>query len=405
MPGILKENINKIYLFGLMLLAFIMPLQKTVFTWVLVAFVVFWIGSGELKIKVQSLNHNIKSLLFFISFYFLYILGLIYTSNMASGIFDLQIKVCLFVFPFVFFSISKKIVLKPILLSFIAGCFVSFLICICVAFYKYFLTHKTGGFYYNELSMTFHPSYLSMYVDFAIACLISFEFDRRKNTLFYPRYFSIILIFIFSVFVGLLSSKMGIIVFILIFLFSITILILKYHKIKIGLGIITLCLIITSTFLYFNPYIYDRFDTARKSFLGQYHDPVDGTYNREHIWESGISIIMKNTLIGVGTGDTKDELLNEYLRTNLKDAYDKRLNAHNQFIQTFISIGILGFLILLALFIVPFIFAWKKKNWLFILFTTIVFVNFLVESMLETQAGVVFFAFFNTLLFLDLKKE
>ncbi|NTW34223.1 MAG: oligosaccharide repeat unit polymerase [Bacteroidetes bacterium] len=400
-----KKNIDKIYLYGLLLLAFIMPLHKAIFSWILILYAIFWIVSGGWNEKIKSLKNNFKTFLFLISLYFLYLIGLLCTSNIEVGLFDIQVKVCLFAIPFILSSISKKIVLKPVIFVFIAGCLLSFILSIGVALYQYIHTGSTIVFYYTKLSLIHHPSYLAMYIDFAIACLIWFEFDRKNTSLFYSKYITFLLIFIFSIFVGLLSSKMGIIILVLIFLFTIILFVSKYHKIKTGFALLALCFLFFSTLIFFNPEIYGRFDTARKSLLGQYTDPVDGTYNRKQVWKAGISIIMENSIIGVGTGDSKDELLKEFQKNNLKDAYEKKLNAHDQFIQTFISIGILGFIIILALFIIPFILAWKKKQWLFMIFLIIVFVNFLVESMLETQAGVVFYAFFNTLLFLEMKKE
>ena len=41
----------------------------------------------------------------------------------------------------------------------------------------------------------------------------------------------------------------------------------------------------------------------------------------------------------------------------------------------------------------------KTKDYLYSLFLILIAINFLTESMLETQSGVVFFAVFNTLFF------
>ena len=90
--------------------------------------------------------------------------------------------------------------------------------------------------------------------------------------------------------------------------------------------------------------------------------------------------------------------MDKYKEKNLWFTYDHKLNAHNQFIQTFISIGVLGFLTLLASIIIPMIYAIKRNNMIYVFFLLLFFINILVESMLENQAGVVFYAFFSSFL-------
>jgi O-antigen ligase len=72
----------------------------------------------------------------------------------------------------------------------------------------------------------------------------------------------------------------------------------------------------------------------------------------------------------------------------------KKLNAHNQFLQTFIGTGIIGFVLLLLITIGTLIYGFVKKNYILALFSTLIFFNFLVESMLQAQAGFIFFVFF-----------
>jgi len=87
-------------------------------------------------------------------------------------------------------------------------------------------------------------------------------------------------------------------------------------------------------------------------------------------------------------------------------AYKQRLNVHNQFLETFVGQGILGDIILLLLLIYPFIQSLKKQNYLFALFLLLIGINFLFESMLNRQAGVLFFAFFYSyFIFVEYKEK
>ena len=81
--------------------------------------------------------------------------------------------------------------------------------------------------------------------------------------------------------------------------------------------------------------------------------------------------------------------------------YKKNFNAHNQFLQVLIDHGLIGFLILLFYSFFMIYSSIVKKKFIFTIFLCVIVLNFLTESILETQSGVIFFAFFNTILFFD----
>jgi O-antigen ligase len=128
-------------------------------------------------------------------------------------------------------------------------------------------------------------------------------------------------------------------------------------------------------------------------------DPTDGTVARVEIWKVSLELIRKNLFFGVGTGDVKDILLESYRRNGLEPVFLQKLNAHNQYFQTFIALGFFGFTLLALMLLIPAILALKHHEYLYFAFISIIAINLLFESMLENQAGVVFYAFFNVLLF------
>ena len=103
-------------------------------------------------------------------------------------------------------------------------------------------------------------------------------------------------------------------------------------------------------------------------------------------------------MIGVGTGDAKDALNKEYEKQNITNALTNKFNCHNEFYQVFVTLGIIGFLLLLVTIFFPLVHAFKTSNYLYAAFLLIIIFNFISESMLERQAGVMFYAFFNSLL-------
>ena len=100
----------------------------------------------------------------------------------------------------------------------------------------------------------------------------------------------------------------------------------------------------------------------------------------------------------MGTGDSKDELLKEYEKQGMAGAIENKLNTHNEYYQVIVGIGVIGFVLFLLSIFIPLGFAFKSNNVFYMFFILIIIFNFLSESMLETQAGVMFYAFFNSLL-------
>jgi O-antigen ligase len=128
--------------------------------------------------------------------------------------------------------------------------------------------------------------------------------------------------------------------------------------------------------------------------LNSDEEGFNSTTGRISIWKNSLQIIAKNSVLGVGTGDAKDEILKHYKLKNEKELYSKKLNSHNQFLQTTIAIGLLGLIVLLLILGIPLFLFYKQSDFLAVIFVLLIVFNFLFESMLETQAGVIFFSFF-----------
>ena len=117
---------------------------------------------------------------------------------------------------------------------------------------------------------------------------------------------------------------------------------------------------------------------------------------RIEFWKTAFKIVEKNPIIGVGTGDIKDAFQNQYLKDEslLEDQYRRR--AHNQYITILATFGVIGLLIFLVYLIAPLFYLTEYRS-AYLCFWLIATLSFLSEDTLETQAGVTFFAFFNSL--------
>jgi len=122
----------------------------------------------------------------------------------------------------------------------------------------------------------------------------------------------------------------------------------------------------------------------------------ESTDVRWKIWQASFSAIKENIIVGVGTGDVKETILNKYKEMGMEGAYQKELNPHSQYLQSFLTFGISGIVLLLASFILPMYFAFKHQQYLYLYFIIMIMLFLTTESLLEVQGGVLFYSFFNS---------
>ncbi len=349
--------------------------------------------------------------LFFAVLYLLYLLGLLYTDNFDYGLFDIEVKLSLLIFPVLISTLPSAFyeakIIYRIFWSFIIGAFISTFVCIVYALFKFSFFHSTSDFYYSRLSVFLHPGYFSMYLNFAVAVLFYFLFERWNDLTSATRFICILLIAWFFIFIILLSSKAGILSLAIVFLVYIGYSLIRRKRIvQALLMLIGISLAFWISFTLF-PKSFGRINQAGKVVASSEEvksETKEGTGERILIWRSSLDVIKNNFLFGLGTGDVKDGLLEVYKSKGISMAEERKLNAHNQYLQTFISVGVIGFLALILMIVLPGISALKHNNILYFLFLIIIGFNFLVESMLETQAGVIFYGFFNSYLFIIQKR-
>lgn len=405
-------DINKLKIYLLIAIFFVLPLNKVLTTWNLILYTLFSIPNIIALLKGKLSGYSNLKVVYFGILYILYVIGLINTTNFTYAFFDLEVKFSLILLPFLFYITEKQLLntnlVNIYLISFIYGLVLNITVCLVVAIYNYFILNQTiYVFFYSLLSYFFHPSYLSMYLNFGIITLL-YLFENKVNNNFFNPKIALIFIFIFTIFIFLLSSKAGIISLAIIYFFLFIYLMFVKKKYLIGIIFIVSFMLFVTIILNLFPSVKSRIENAIKVFTSKNNSSlVDGESNSDRIfiWKISTEILKENFLFGVGTGDVKDALLEKYREKGLVHAYDQKLNAHNQFLQSFISIGLLGFITLLLCLLIPLYFAIVNRNYLYGLFLILIILNISVESMFENQAGVVFYAFFNSFLFITSKSR
>lgn len=403
----------KVFQICCMGIAFFLPVAgRLVPVWIILL-ALNWLVSGKFLrlFRKEFYQSPQKNSLFFVVLYFLYLTGLLYTSNFEYAMFDLEIKMSLLIFPLIFSTCNdppfSQEQLRYILGFFIAGCFTGSLILLIHAAFNQFNLHIAGSFYYTSLAWYFHSSYLAMYFTLAIIIINVNLFVIKKITQSEAVIFGLLFCF-FSWMIILLSSKAGLIALGLVAIISVIIALFYAKNKTMAVLISSLAVFIFTAGWIFSPTSFSRFKAVEKAMVAK-TDSVrvkpESNADRLAVWTTALDVIRSNPVFGVGTGDVKDALLNGYRQRDALPALQHRLNAHSQFLQTFVTLGVIGLLTFLLMFLIPGWYAFKRKNWLYLLFLLVFLLNCLTESMLEVQAGVVFYAFFNILLFTDKKKE
>jgi hypothetical protein len=118
---------------------------------------------------------------------------------------------------------------------------------------------------------------------------------------------------------------------------------------------------------------------------------------RLEFWKTAIYIIGDHPVFGVGTGDIQDSFNNKYIETNSQLELVWRLRCHNQYLAIGVAFGCFGLLFFMFYLLYPAIVLRKDMHYLYWPFFLIALLSFFTEDTLETQSGVTFFIFFQTL--------
>jgi len=342
---------------------------------------------------------------FLIAFYVFNLLGMLFTDevNMKRGWFDLEIKLSILLLPLYFsgFQTLDNKKLKTLIKVFVLS----------TAFAGIWHFSRSSYLYLNELENIYvfygdgftnplHIGYFALYLNVAIFfALFLFQNTSKLRTKIIWLLAACILVF--SLFLS--SSKAGIISFIIVFiLYGFYMLLLSKSSInkKSFALAFTFISILFALFFSGNSKTLLRFKTAVNQITETQISPNSEGSSQARIFafKTSIQIISNNFWVGTGTGNIDVETLKNYEENNYTGALKRKLNAHNQFLQTFGALGLFGFLSLLLIFVSLWFSGVTQKNELIIFFATLCFLFALSESFLETQAGIIFFTIFSLIL-------
>ena len=333
-----------------------------------------------------------------IALYLVHLIGMLWTSDQTFGWFDLQIKAPLLVLPLLALWLPRRAWVGRDILLLVFSISCALAVAICMAWASWRVAHgsmlSVGQVIFSSAwSLFLHPSYFAWYLCFAIAAWCLLALPRALNV-----WADRAVLALLVVGVVLCGSKIG---WVLVVVEMIVLLALCWREPRVrsmlsrgifGSMVGVMLLVICS------PFARDRVQEVWRAATEEHHDAAAVTSSevRWLTWASARELIVEHPFIGTGTGDIKDELMRVYGEHGYTTAAEHRLNAHSQFLQTFACLGILGVLGLCMMLLVPMF--RSPRDPLSLLFFALCIFNWLVESMLEVQAGALFFTFFACVL-------
>lgn len=292
------------------------------------------------------------------------------------------------------------------------------------AFIRFLITRDTSVFFYqgpdNDTDTGLVPRLLNaIHVSVYVAMAFFYFFIKEIKSKI--DYLASLLLFIFVI---LLSSKNIIIVFVLLILIQV----FFYSKIanRLRLRNLTILLLLLGFVISFSK-IKERFlieftSNSTKSIShnvkadGQngvnnisiyeawtqdqfsHNDFFPGTSFRVYQFRMFLEFLKEEPIFwkGFGLNASLNKLLEKEKQYNLYPGYGT-FNFHNQYVQNFAELGVVGFLLLLIILYINTKKAFSTKDFIHIAFAVLMISLFLTESFLWRQRGVLFFMLFYCL--------
>ncbi|WP_439882424.1 O-antigen ligase family protein [Pontibacter sp. MBLB2868] len=337
--------------------------------------------------------------LLFVSYSF----SLLYTEDIATGLSKLETKLSLLILPVLICAYQfDKAVVRRTIFYFISGVTLAAIICIVNAFYMGYA--RTNGisilanqyFYDRDFFVSvirIRPPYFGLYLSTALLFLINFTTTTKIKVKIG------FLLFATSVvlFTGLLLTYSRMALLSLVFIVALWSVYYVISQRKITLLLLgLLSLLITVKIVYDSHFLNRRLvelvNTPIKEPGPNDMNSVSVRYGQIYC---SLQILRENPVLGVGIGDTQNQLDNCYTNRNYHPTFiEGKLNTHNQYLDAAISSGIVGLLVLLFVYGNLIYLFFNSKIYSALFFVALMVLSSLSESVLNSFKGVVLFSFF-----------
>lgn len=394
------DNVNKQFRFILInIFVFFLPFERFYTTLLIYPILLLTI------IDFRRLNYKLinKEIVIFQTVWLLSFLGYFLSQDQKMASFILEKQLMIFVLPIILplaFDITYQNI-KKIMISLIFGSTVAVFVLISYMYFEITESNESVDSIFSEKyfnhnfssPLSVHPTYLSLYLNLS---LVGVLYWYRELTKVLDKILSIIVAtFLFTGIIFLSSRNVTI-------SSVIVILILLYPLFKNKLYYLTGGLVLTITLIsliFSNSYLKERFSS-------QFFDDISGVRGKEvstleprnERWNLGIELVKESPFFGHGTGDEVLELRKKYKENKMFISYIENFNIHNQYLSILIKHGIIGFIIFILSLYYYIRIAIKTHNLIYLFFLGVLLLTFCTENILDSNKGIFYFAFFNTVL-------
>ncbi len=341
--NIKQLNYNQYINYLIVAYALILPLSRAGVVFFSALLTLLWILEGDFKKKYLLLSQSkiVKALLAFILFN---LFAVLWSEYMLQSLEYIQ-KYWYFLPLFVIFTSIKKEYITKALSAFILGMFISEVISYGVFFELWQFKHATPE---NPSPFMHHIEY-SIFLAFTALVLLGRIFNEKdlKYTLLYIFFFATVSGNLF-----LTAGRTGQIAFIL-GLFVLTMLSFK-NKLKAFFVSIILSVLVLGIAFNLSTTFYERIITGKNSLVNvvEKEDYCSSWGSRVAVWVVAEDIMIENPVLGVGISDNMTEFHNliSEKHPKMECVQGHLMHMHNQYIQTFTQMGIIGLVLLLGVF-------------------------------------------------------
>jgi len=335
-------NLEKTYHFLLAALAFFLPLSVFGANFVIVLICLFWIFSGEYKIKFRKIKQS-KLMIASVMFFLIHVLGLIWTEDLRWGL-HVTHKMWYFIglFP-ILFTIVKRDQFRKYISIFLFAILITEVLSYLIWFEL--IEPFKNATLSNPTPFMSHISYNPI-LAFAIY-LVGHETLFNKQVTLLKKSFLIFFTFSMSINMFITGGRAGQVMF-----FAVIILLIfqYFNKNKVIAAFVAL---FVSSSIFFTAYqtseiFHDRVNDAVLNIANYETNKKTSVGLRITFALNSFEVIKNNLLLGVGTGD----LPSEYIKVNQINtpSLPSTTNPHNMYILVLVQNGMLGLFGLLLIF-------------------------------------------------------
>ncbi|MDP5092862.1 MAG: O-antigen ligase family protein [Polaribacter sp.] len=358
-----------------------------------IAVILFFIASILNYLKNKPTLVFSKIFYSFFAIYSLFLLSLVWTDNLQNSLDGLVRFLSYLVLPIAFLLNSNLTFNKEKVVGFFSKSLVFYAIyCVLLGAIKALIHNNFSYLFYHELSgnlSNLNAIYLSVFTSFGISYFL-FKNDKSRFDKFGFAFLSFFLV--------LLSSK---IIIITTFLGFLLYFLKKINIRKINVRYLLLIIGFSIVFGFSSSNLKERIQIEfEKTNLQEVLTKKD--FGHVYLWTgTGLRIFQikafieilkeqKKGFLGLGLNNSQKYLNDKYEEYNLYPGF-LNYNFHNQYIQIFAELGLVGFLLFSTLFYCLLKNASINKDYFFMSFIFLILVVCFTESFLWRQRGMVFF--------------